>query len=328
MIRVFVNVRRAGEAKEYDLEVPAEVPSEQLASMIAEGLGWGAPEAGTPIRYVMRAEPSGRVLRVDESLADAGLWDGAHLVFQEALTIRGRVFQPALLESAGGIKYPLKHAYMRIGRGRSYEGVYSSQVDMVDLSKEREARTVSRTPISLVFENGIWTVIVPPRTGGIVKVKDRVLQGGQSCPVGHGDRLEIGKVSLRFFIGSASAASAPPIEEPRGEARAYLVPIAQDGSHGSPIPITSRSTKVGRMSSKCDITLADSSVSRVHACLREDAHGDFWILDENSTHGTFVNDQRVTDTGRKLASGDRIRVGRLQLVFEIATLLDPDSTVF
>lgn len=59
--------------------------------------------------------------------------------------------------------------------------------------------------------------------------------------------------------------------------------------------------------SDCDITFADPYVSRRHARVvpERDAH---FLVDLQSTHGTFVNGERITN--HKLKSGDRITLGR------------------
>lgn len=82
MQRVIVTVKRQGEARVRDLEVPAEVEAGRLAEMIARALHWDSDQAGQPIQYEIMAEPPGRTLHTQESLADAGVWDGAWLVFQ------------------------------------------------------------------------------------------------------------------------------------------------------------------------------------------------------------------------------------------------------
>ncbi len=82
MHRVIVTVEREGEARGRDLEVPAEVEAQRLAAMIADALGWDQGTTGWSISYEILAEPPGRALAPDESLADAGAWDGARLVFR------------------------------------------------------------------------------------------------------------------------------------------------------------------------------------------------------------------------------------------------------
>ncbi|MEZ4294898.1 MAG: sigma 54-interacting transcriptional regulator [Polyangiaceae bacterium] len=67
---------------------------------------------------------------------------------------------------------------------------------------------------------------------------------------------------------------------------------------------------VGRQEG-CDLALADSKVSRRHAVLSR--NGEIWtIADQGSTHGTFVNGERVGT--RALVAGDEVRVGETQLV--------------
>jgi pSer/pThr/pTyr-binding forkhead associated (FHA) protein len=53
-------------------------------------------------------------------------------------------------------------------------------------------------------------------------------------------------------------------------------------------------------------------VSRVHCRLTALPGGDLEVRDLQSTNGTFVNDQRIE--AATLASGDRLRVGRVELV--------------
>ena len=68
--------------------------------------------------------------------------------------------------------------------------------------------------------------------------------------------------------------------------------------------------RVGRLAS-FELVLDDSSVSRKHAEVRGDADGQWTVRDLESTNGTFVNGKRVVQA--KLAVGDRLRVGRVEL---------------
>lgn len=58
-----------------------------------------------------------------------------------------------------------------------------------------------------------------------------------------------------------------------------------------------------------DIILVDDTVSRSHATvkLRDDS---FWIFDDGSMHGTFVNDEKVAQGGKQLQNGDLVRLGK------------------
>ena len=71
------------------------------------------------------------------------------------------------------------------------------------------------------------------------------------------------------------------------------------------------STSLGRSKAN-DLVLDDVSVSSQHCRIRPE-DGAFVLLDLKSTNGTFVNERRVTS--HKLAEGDVIRLGEMQLQF-------------
>ena len=58
-------------------------------------------------------------------------------------------------------------------------------------------------------------------------------------------------------------------------------------------------------------------VSRLHCRLTARRKHGVDVVDLDSTNGTYVNDQRVQKTA-SLASGDRLRVGRVELKIEKA----------
>jgi|CZKU01.1.fsa_nt_gi pSer/pThr/pTyr-binding forkhead associated (FHA) protein len=62
-----------------------------------------------------------------------------------------------------------------------------------------------------------------------------------------------------------------------------------------------------------DVRLPDASVSHRHASLRAQG-GDFAVVDEGSTNGTYVGEVRIAPhTSRVVRSGDKVRVGRVWL---------------
>jgi len=68
---------------------------------------------------------------------------------------------------------------------------------------------------------------------------------------------------------------------------------------------------IGR-STGADFIVDAALVSRIHCRLSSLPDGDLEVRDLDSTNGTYVNDARV-ETAR-LSSGDRLRVGRVELV--------------
>jgi hypothetical protein len=76
-------------------------------------------------------------------------------------------------------------------------------------------------------------------------------------------------------------------------------------------PETAGQTTIGR-SPDCGIFLDDVTVSRKHAVLVE-RDGGFFIEDQGSLNGTFVNRKRVESA--LLEDGDEVQVGKYRLTF-------------
>ncbi|MBU7006618.1 FhaA domain-containing protein [Phosphitispora fastidiosa] len=78
-------------------------------------------------------------------------------------------------------------------------------------------------------------------------------------------------------------------------------------------PLSEQGVIMGRRRTS-DIPLEDSNISRVHASI-DFMEGSFFITDLGSTNGTFVNGIRISK--KKLADGDRIRMGTTFLEFRL-----------
>ncbi len=89
-----------------------------------------------------------------------------------------------------------------------------------------------------------------------------------------------------------------------------LVVRSGGGRAGEMFPLDGETT-VGR-SPDCGIFLDDVTVSRKHAILRE-RDGNFFIEDQGSLNGTFVNRKRVESA--QLEDGDELQVGKYRLTF-------------
>ena len=75
----------------------------------------------------------------------------------------------------------------------------------------------------------------------------------------------------------------------------------------------------------CDIILPDRVVSRRHACI-ERRDGDYFIRDDHSKNGTFVNGEPVSETPHRLIDGDEIQIAlRFRLTFVDAGATAPLS---
>jgi S-DNA-T family DNA segregation ATPase FtsK/SpoIIIE len=78
---------------------------------------------------------------------------------------------------------------------------------------------------------------------------------------------------------------------------------------GRQIPLAAGEYTVGR-SMAATITLAEPSVSRIHARLRIDSGGQCFVRDLSSTNGIQLNGERLGRSERRLQEGDQLRLGR------------------
>jgi hypothetical protein len=93
---------------------------------------------------------------------------------------------------------------------------------------------------------------------------------------------------------------------------ASLVTIRGE-SPGTRFEIKGRSL-IGRDPNLCDVVLDDRDVSRQHARIRQEGE-EFFIYDDASMNGTFVNGQRIDKA--PLHDGDRILAGNTELEFRV-----------
>ncbi len=83
-----------------------------------------------------------------------------------------------------------------------------------------------------------------------------------------------------------------------------------------PLWVSPQPTRIGR-GAECEVVLDSQQVSRIHA--RIEIRGDgFWLTDEGSRNGTFVNRRRIRQAQR-ISPGDRLKFGDRE--FEFAGLL-------
>lgn len=113
-----------------------------------------------------------------------------------------------------------------------------------------------------------------------------------------------GSGSTQVMSATAQIQSSPQIVR-----RAVLLLDTPGGPH--PIPLESTLLTVGRGLNN-DIILEDTRVSRHHAQLRYKARR-FWVTDLNSTNGTYINGERISEAD--LRNGDVLSLGGLELTF-------------
>jgi hypothetical protein len=99
-----------------------------------------------------------------------------------------------------------------------------------------------------------------------------------------------------------------PVEGLEGPA---LVVRSGGGRAGESFRPAGERTRIGR-SPDCDVFLDDVTVSRNHAVLVE-RDGHFFVEDQGSLNGTFVNRRRIDN--QELENGDELQIGKYRLTF-------------
>jgi pSer/pThr/pTyr-binding forkhead associated (FHA) protein len=111
---------------------------------------------------------------------------------------------------------------------------------------------------------------------------------------------------------TAPAPDVPAVPRPADMPNAWLegtAGVAQDQR----IALVRADTMVGR-STACDVQIYDPKVSRKHFLIRY-GNGAFFLQDQESSRGTFINGERVM--AQRLKDGDRIEMGDSGLIFRI-----------
>ena len=146
----------------------------------------------------------------------------------------------------------------------------------------------------LRLENDRWVLADDGSTNGTYADGQRVerIEIDAECQV------RLGNPADGPVLRCAVSGDGPP-PEPDGE------PEEADGEPEEARPRSAATVRIGRAPEN-DIVVSDPTASRQHAELRNVAGG-YRIVDLDSSHGTFVNGQRITDAA--LSEGDTVRVG-------------------
>jgi hypothetical protein len=139
--------------------------------------------------------------------------------------------------------------------------------------------------------------------------------------------LAVGGVLMEFMQNTQSAqlydghVAVYPEPEPTAEPQPIFVPpnsmtvarleLIGGNFHTSIVQIFGEDFSIGRGKAN-SLSIPDKKVSRTHARLRF-AQGAWFIQDQNSAIGTYVNNQRVQAS--KINAGDQIKIGDVTFVF-------------
>jgi pSer/pThr/pTyr-binding forkhead associated (FHA) protein len=115
---------------------------------------------------------------------------------------------------------------------------------------------------------------------------------------------------MSFAVGETVEDVTAALPELGSGGKAIIV-RAGSGRAGETYRIESDRLSIGR-SPDCDIFLDDVTVSRRHALLLG-RRGGYWIEDQGSLNGTYVNRRRVDAV--RLEDGDEVQIGKYKLTY-------------
>ena len=101
---------------------------------------------------------------------------------------------------------------------------------------------------------------------------------------------------------------------PDTESIPLMAHLVMAGS-GAKIPINQRWIRIGRDEANQVVLREDAYASRYHAWVTFEADS-FWVEDLGSTNGTLLNGEPL-DSREILVSGDTIKIGDTELIFEL-----------
>jgi hypothetical protein len=114
----------------------------------------------------------------------------------------------------------------------------------------------------------------------------------------------------------------PAVPEAKPSIESLIGVLTLDNAEKTSFPLFDAEYTIGREPNN-RIQVPDSSVSGLHAKVRKTSEG-YLLEDLNSRNGTYVNGERIQS--RLLKSDDKIRLGKVHLVFNVPTQMLPTKT--
>jgi len=197
MLRIIVVAKRKDETISYDLEIPAEIEIRELAPTIATALGWSHQDADASAKYAVYVPSQNRHLSPDETLATAGVWDGAQLEFQlQAKAIDTTIivpWSPIKLITSAGTEYRITTSPSILGRRTTSN---AEMTNLVDFGHESNGKSVSRQHAKIEWRNNSWNITPLHGTHNQTLVNGERVTPGLDKEFFPGDTIILGDVQL------------------------------------------------------------------------------------------------------------------------------------
>jgi hypothetical protein len=83
------------------------------------------------------------------------------------------------------------------------------------------------------------------------------------------------------------------------------------------IALDGENITIGSEVQSVQLLLLDESVGRLHARIRRQGHNNYWLFDEGSADGTYLNYERLGLAPRELTDGDTLQFGKVGFRFRL-----------
>lgn len=185
---IVVTVRT--QAASRDLELPADIPTGELADKLATIFKLSKKTtSGSPVLYKLLTLPARHSLNRNETLANSGIVTG------RVLSLLPIDAGTAVLQTSSGRAFtldrPEKQLYT-IGRGDG------SQTPDIDLGQEPLGDTVSRMHAQLYQQAGRWH-LVQVASSNVTRIDGTQLTPNQPYPLRSGAKLTFGDLDCTFL---------------------------------------------------------------------------------------------------------------------------------
>ncbi|MBN2388666.1 MAG: FHA domain-containing protein [Anaerolineales bacterium] len=180
--------------------------------------------------------------------------------------------------------------------------------------------TVIQPPSGLMIfltRNVVWVVLGAVGVAGVILTLVLLLGGRRRSGRGRSRRNVLDPVTQPIPRADVNRSARPPWSRRAKPAPAYLQRLRPDGQPmtAPPIPLVEEQITFGTDPTKAERLVSDPSVSPLHARLIRKNEDEYYVKDEKSVAGTWVNYEPVSGEPRRLVHGDVIQIGQLSYRF-------------
>ncbi len=200
----------------------------------------------------------------------------------------------------------------------------------IDLVIEQPAQAKLTNPFSgralvvtlLVTLSGAALILILMFSGGqrqLRRAREKVNRRLQKDPVTQPVKIKQDHSRPKKEKPSFNWPEAAWVRQPSTAAPARLVTLDENEEPvtGGAVPLARQEITFGSDPQRATQLLVSPTVDGLHARLYRDEAGNFFLADQNSIAGTWINFAPITSSGARLEHGDLIHIGKVMFRFEL-----------